>query len=79
MDSPKRVRAFFIDSYSFESARLISGEPVEWLAGLVRSQHMSRGIAVGKNGYWINVPLGNHSTRNFISSPPRRTSMSICT
>ena len=58
MDSPKRVRAFFIDSYSFESARLISGEPVEWLAGLVRSQHMSRGIAVGKNGYWINVPLG---------------------
>ena len=52
MDSPKRVRAFFIDSYSFESARLISGEPVGWLA------HMSNGIAVGKNGYWINVPLG---------------------
>ena len=43
MDSYKWVGAIFIDSYSFESAMLISGEPVEWPAN---------------RGYWVNVPQG---------------------
>ena len=40
--------------YSFESARLISGEPVEWLD----EGWAGTSTVVGKNGYWINVPLG---------------------
>ena len=52
MDSRKRVWAIFRhNSQSFESARLISGEPVEWI-------DPGGGLAVGKNGYWINVPTG---------------------
>ena len=52
MDSRKRVWAIFRhNSQSFESARLISGEPVEWIdPGSI--------VEVGKNGYWINVPTG---------------------
>ena len=52
MDSYKWVRAFFIDLQSFESARLISGKPVEWLSG-PGLRH-----SLGYNGYWINVPRG---------------------
>ena len=52
MESYKQARAVFIDSHSFESDRIISGEPVEWLfgPGVKRSR--------GYNGYWINVPPG---------------------
>ena len=52
MDSHKWVRASFIDSHSFESDRLISGEPVEWLFG------PGSGRSRGYNGYWVNVPPG---------------------
>ena len=52
MESYKQVRAVFIDSHSFESGRVISGEPVEWLFG--PGAKRSRGY----NGYWINVPPG---------------------
>ena len=52
MDSSKWVRASFIDSQSFESDRLISREPVEWLFG------PGAGYAHGYNGYWIDVPQG---------------------
>ena len=52
MDSRKWVRASFMDSYSFESDRIISSEPVEWLFG--PGSDRSRGY----NGYWVNVPTG---------------------
>ena len=48
----KWVRAIFLDSQSFESNRIISGEPVEWLFGLGAER------AQGYNGYWVNVPQG---------------------
>ena len=48
----RSVRASFIDSQSFESDRLISREPVEWLFG------PGAGYAHGYNGYWIDVPQG---------------------
>ena len=52
MDSRKWVRASFIDLQSFESDRIISSEPVEWLFG--PGSDRSRGY----NGYWVNVPTG---------------------
>ena len=52
MNSRKWVRASFIDLQSFESDRIISGEPVEWLFG--PGSDRSRGY----NGYWVNVPTG---------------------
>ena len=52
MDSHKWVRAIFIYSRSFESDRLISRKPVEWLFG------PGSGHSLGHNGYWINVPTG---------------------
>ena len=52
MDSHKWVRAIFLDSQSFESDRLISRKPVEWLSG-----PYSR-LSLGYNGYWISVPTG---------------------
>ena len=52
MDSYKWVRAIFLDSQSFESDRIISSEPVEWLFG--PGSDRSRGY----NGYWVNVPTG---------------------
>ena len=52
MDSRKWVRASFMNSYSFESDRIIFSEPVEWLFGPgTASPH-------GYNGYWVNVPTG---------------------
>ena len=52
MDSRKWVRAFFLGLQSFESDRIISSEPVEWLFG--PGSDRSRGY----NGYWVNVPTG---------------------
>ena len=52
MDSRKWVRASFMDSYSFESDRIISSEPVEWLFGPGTARPH------GYNGYWVNVPTG---------------------
>ena len=52
MDSRKWVRASFIDLQSFESDRIISGEPVEWLFGPGSDR------SGGYNGYWVNVPTG---------------------
>ena len=52
MDSRKWVRASFIDLQNFESDRIISSEPVEWLFG--PGSDRSRGY----NGYWVNVPTG---------------------
>ena len=52
MDSHKWVRAIFLDSQSFESDRLISRKPVEWLSG------PGSRPSLGYNGYWISVPTG---------------------
>ncbi len=50
MDSHKYVRAFFIDEYSYEFAKLTPGRPFNLLfgPGAARSE--------GYNGYWIDVP-----------------------
>ena len=52
MDSRKWVQAFFLDEYSFESAKLTSGKPFNLLFGPGSSR------PEGYNGYWILVPRG---------------------
>ena len=52
MDSYKWVRAFFLDTHTFESARLTSGKPFHLLSG------PGSASAEGYNGYWIVVPRG---------------------
>ena len=58
MDSPKWVRAFFLDEHSFESAKLTSGKPFNLNFG------PGAASADGYNGYWIDVPRGRHATRH---------------
>ena len=52
MDSYKRVWAFFLNTQTFESAKLTSGKPFHLLFGPGSSR------AEGYNGYWIVVPPG---------------------
>ena len=52
IDSPKWVRAYFLDEQRFESARLTSGKPFNLLFGPGAAR------AEGYNGYWVDVPPG---------------------
>ena len=52
MDSRKWVRAFFLDTHTFERAKLTSGKPINLLFGPGSSR------PEGYNGYWVLVPPG---------------------
>ena len=56
--SEKRVRAIFLDSQSFRSGRLISGEPVEWFSCSYGPCGPGAEQEWRHNLYWIDVPTG---------------------